>query len=209
LRTIDSVGIIITTNCNKVCPDCCIDNQHMDKYNVSMEYLKKSALYLGGLKRIQLTGGEPTLHPNFEEIVRTAKDLFECELLTLETNGNAENIPAEVLNLFDMIYISHYTPLTYTGCEDNIAQIGAIQEKVPSNKITVGEIKHIVIESKDYRQCSRIENDFVVYHRGMVYPCCVVPSTTSMGLPISSSWKTDILTHKPDCLMCKFNGEGR
>lgn len=209
MREIDSVGIIITTKCTKVCPDCCIDNIHMDKYDVSMEYLKKSALYLKGLRRIQLTGGEPTLHPNFEEIVRGAKDLFECEFLTLETNGNAENVSTEVLNLFDMIYISHYTPLTYSGCEDNIAQIGAILEKVSRDKVTIGEVKHIVVESKGYRQCSRIENDFVVYHKGRIYPCCVVPSITSLGLPISSTWKTDILTHKPDCLLCKFNGEDR
>ena len=55
--------------------------------NVTWDYIIESARYLKGIKMIKLTGGEPTMHPQFQEFVPKLKELFQCEILSIETNG--------------------------------------------------------------------------------------------------------------------------
>jgi len=51
------------------------------------EYFAALAPYIYGIDRVDITGGEPTSHPQFGEFVPKFRELFGCKRLTLETNG--------------------------------------------------------------------------------------------------------------------------
>ena len=78
----------ITTRCNRRCVDCCAGigiNRVLQHH--SWSYFQRAAKHFYGIDRVNLTGGEPTAHPQFEEYVPGFKALFGCRLLTLSTNG--------------------------------------------------------------------------------------------------------------------------
>jgi sulfatase maturation enzyme AslB (radical SAM superfamily) len=81
-------NIILTNACNANCSFCfaqdltqqSIDNIGLDDFDRRLRFIKRS-----GLSQIRLTGGEPTLHPQFPEIIKRiiATDL----ILILFSNG--------------------------------------------------------------------------------------------------------------------------
>lgn len=80
----------ITNDCNLDCPICFTYNRPDSKYYKSVEETKHILNHIvaqsGGVQLINLTGGEPTLHPNLFEILETCR----CEgigRITMNTNG--------------------------------------------------------------------------------------------------------------------------
>ncbi len=102
-------NIGITFRCNFRCPACTFllrDQQAFDvKQDMSLEefnwILEK---FKGSLVSIGLTGGEPTLHPQFSEIVRSAKK--RGLKLVMPTNGTMLKQRINDLEYFDKINIS-------------------------------------------------------------------------------------------------------
>lgn len=70
-----TVAALLTLRCNQLCPHCFV-TQHPDKYAAggSGELAgERWVRFFEGLRsphRVILTGGEPTLHPDFKEILR-------------------------------------------------------------------------------------------------------------------------------------------
>lgn len=67
---IHTVNLDMTTHCNKRCPDCCAGvgiNRELRHH--PWEYFEQAATWIYGMKRVNLTGGEPTAHPQFAEFV--------------------------------------------------------------------------------------------------------------------------------------------
>ncbi len=86
-----SLYMYISGSCNLACRHCWIEpdyqiNNRNGKF-LKLEYLKKAIAEAKplGLQSVKLTGGEPTIHPQFRELV----SLIENEKLniTMETNG--------------------------------------------------------------------------------------------------------------------------
>lgn len=67
-----SIGIQLTTRCNLKCTHCFLDDSESD---LSVEILRNIVSYAKTKKCtcLSFTGGEPTLHPQFPEIVETVK----------------------------------------------------------------------------------------------------------------------------------------
>ncbi|HPI92904.1 MAG TPA: radical SAM protein [Deltaproteobacteria bacterium] len=84
-----SVNLDLTTACNFSCPHC-VDSRLLNTGDyLDMETIKKSidTLQRNGLRSVILIGGgEPTIHKNFEEIVRFSKD--RGLQLGIATNGS-------------------------------------------------------------------------------------------------------------------------
>ena len=77
----------LTRYCNQRCLFC-LDRSGQDGSVVSVQSLRRE-LSLGrkqGLRRVVLSGGEPTAHPRFVEIVSAARDLGYTHVQTI-TNG--------------------------------------------------------------------------------------------------------------------------
>jgi MoaA/NifB/PqqE/SkfB family radical SAM enzyme len=79
--------LILTTACNRRCAYCFYETEHQDRGNTSLvlpvDHRLLSGLSLSGVQRLILTGGEPLLVPDLEDIVRLASENgFDTLLLT-------------------------------------------------------------------------------------------------------------------------------
>jgi organic radical activating enzyme len=91
------------------CPDCCVNVPNIENpKHYSIEYLKKAAHYFYGIDNLRITGGEPTMHPDFGIIIPMLKEMFGCRLLTLATNGYRVIEHKNVLHHFDDILCTLY-----------------------------------------------------------------------------------------------------
>ncbi len=81
--------IEITNHCNLECPICIVQNRH--NYNMTKEEFGRILDGLvekeGTLETINLSGGEPTLHPDFLEFLDMARAKKEISRVSISTNG--------------------------------------------------------------------------------------------------------------------------
>lgn len=99
--------IELTGACNFSCSHCYKRATHDGSY-IDVDFLinKVCDSVKGLIPILHLTGGEPTLHKDFEQIVNMLKDDF---ILQLSTNGsNILRYPISLFKLFDAIDISLY-----------------------------------------------------------------------------------------------------
>ncbi len=77
-QTIRLPVVTITSACNLDCPICYVHNKNDDAYNMARADFEKIVAHLqtdhgGELDIINLTGGEPTLHPHLFELIELAR----------------------------------------------------------------------------------------------------------------------------------------
>jgi MoaA/NifB/PqqE/SkfB family radical SAM enzyme len=80
------VYVALTNHCNRACPWCSTCSSPRGQTWLSVaDYL--ASLPGEGLFQVQLEGGEPTVHPQFWDFVRIAREHPRCVHLVLCTNG--------------------------------------------------------------------------------------------------------------------------
>lgn len=87
-KNIDFAWIEITQRCNLYCRHCYEgSSKNVEISDMTMQDFETAvnALQSIGIKRIQLVGGEPLIHPQIAEIIKIAKDTFE--FVEVYTNG--------------------------------------------------------------------------------------------------------------------------
>ena len=82
------VYVAMTNHCNRACPWCSTCSSPRGQTWLAVEKYA-AALPPEGRFQVQLEGGEPTIHPDFTEFVRIAREHPRCERLILCTNGVA------------------------------------------------------------------------------------------------------------------------
>ncbi len=88
---LSSLYLYISGSCNLACRHCWIAPAYQgsdgDGQHVRLEYVRKAIREAKplGLSSVKLTGGEPTLHPQFRELVRLINE--EERSIVIETNG--------------------------------------------------------------------------------------------------------------------------
>lgn len=180
-----------------------------DKKFFDWEYLENAAHYFYGLDRIHLTGGEPTIHPKFEEFVPKLKKLFGCNRLTIETNGFLFKRNPGIFAYFDELYCTHYRADSFPGSPDNSEDIAYIKEywkSVPMIKIWDIDIKHVSRAERGTKICPRGTSETLGYANGKLYPCCVASGLPERdtGIPLTENWRTEILDVVHPCDICFF-----
>ncbi|HJJ49760.1 MAG TPA: radical SAM protein [Methanocorpusculum sp.] len=97
----------LTDCCNLRCTHCFKEANCKNTHFLEMSVIEDICNNLsGGLYEIQLTGGEPTLHPNIEEIIIKLAQHFRVSLLT---NGTVlSRVSDETLQLLRAVQISIY-----------------------------------------------------------------------------------------------------
>ncbi len=83
--------VTINSACNLDCPICYVHNKNDDPFNMKFEDFKKVVDHLRAehgseLDILNLTGGEPTMHPNFLDYLEYAKNAG-VHRVTICTNG--------------------------------------------------------------------------------------------------------------------------
>jgi 7,8-dihydro-6-hydroxymethylpterin dimethyltransferase len=81
--------IEVTNHCNLECPICIVENRH--NYDMSKDEFARILDGLvekeGVLETINLSGGEPTMHPQFFELLDMARAKSEISRVSISTNG--------------------------------------------------------------------------------------------------------------------------
>jgi MoaA/NifB/PqqE/SkfB family radical SAM enzyme len=139
----------LTTSCNLKCKHCFYQN---NKEFSSNHFLRKEeALTLidkfkkNGINKLVLTGGEPTIHPDFIEIAKHAKS--KIKKVTLCTNGviQNENYRKKIIDLnFDTYTVSIDSHLE--GVHDDFrGKKGALKEVLIFTKLLEKNNKNLSI----------------------------------------------------------------
>ena len=86
----DSIRVLITNTCNANCHYCFKPNSKGEY--MSLEDFRKLACFFSeaNVPRIRLMGGEPSIHPDFKILARSAQDKFS--VVAVFTNGICEHI---------------------------------------------------------------------------------------------------------------------
>lgn len=198
-QPITCVLLEITTHCDQRCPNCCTGigiNRTLQHHD--WEYFERAAAVLYGVERVHLTGGEPTLHPQFAEFVPRFKTLFDCQRLTLGTDGfrlgRYRDLIAEHI---DEIHFSDY-------------RLGRLVEIGVPFKMYDGGPKatnHIPRSRRGSGQpCERAFGECVPYADGKLYGCCVAPGIDGAeGIVAGIDWRVAVRRAPLPCEHCWFS----
>lgn len=192
---INNINVVITTKCNRSCPDCFANCPTIKGKNVNWKYLENLAKYIKGIDTVTITGGEPTVHPQFTEFAPKLRELFGCKTLDLETNGYAFKLfPVDVFKHFDNIHVSDYG--------DNLTTIEGKETIVyPLEGV------HINKNTRKEGGCFRGIYYKISFANGKFYRCCSgygVPN--QIGLEPCENWMTEIEKQVLNCGECLFSG---
>lgn len=209
-RVINTISYALTTHCNMVCPHCCAAITQMKKEHKKFydwAYIEESAKYFYGIERINLTGGEPTIHPKFSEFVPKLKELFGCKTLSVWTNGTMFRKKADTFRYFDQIHITNYTEKTFEGSPNNTKEIEFIREYLKDTDVQIFDCEtvHIPLTKRGTKMCFRGYSDTAEFVDGYIYPCCAGSGLdTKIRLPLCDNWRDEILKIHPPCHECLF-----
>lgn len=86
--------VLLTENCNASCPSC-FNASFRTPAHMDLQDFRDLCRYLSraGIKRLLLMGGEPTVHPRFEEAIACAQEYFDgLNIFTNAVNDRIKNI---------------------------------------------------------------------------------------------------------------------
>ena len=210
-RLIDSVVIRVTTACNYSCVECAVDVPRIRPgVHESAAYLAHAGKMLHGIECVRISGGEPTIHPQFRKIAKTFRRVFGCKRLVLETNAAKVEQCADVLDCFDTIVAGYYDPDRIDGCgHGNKEQIDWLVEfgKTHGVAVQVGNAVHEPRTNPGGSMCYRGRMGLISHTRGLLYPCCTgqgVPGAT--GIELTGNWREEITDIPMPCATCFLAG---
>jgi len=199
MRTIERVNLEITTLCDRACPHCCANIHNRPAVAHPWSYFEEAARWFQGIKYVHLTGGEPTMHPEFREFVPKFKPLFDCRYLTTDTNGAWIEKYEDVLPYFDTVYFTRY------------------EGNGPAEWWLNSRVKHLIIRNSNHiprfrrgsgAPCERGTSETVMYSNGRIYGCCVGQGVDGvLSLAPDEHWRERIETLPLPCRDCWFSPE--
>lgn len=88
-RKVDYMRLSITDSCNLRCSYCMPNGLNKQVTNLSLDDIKLicSKLSQFGISKVKITGGEPLIHPQIDEIVKLLKNIDSITEVTITTNG--------------------------------------------------------------------------------------------------------------------------
>lgn len=201
---ITCVSMDLTTHCDRRCPDCSAGigiNRVLQHH--PWAYFERVAPFIQGIERVNLTGGEPTIHPHFAEYVARFKELFACNRLTLSTDGKGVVRYADIIREhIDEVHFSDYQSkpealvrLAAMPLALSVYQAGAAAENFTRRS-----------DRGSGKPCFRGESDTVAYADGKFFPCCVSPGLDgTKGVEPSPYWREEVLRVDMGCGVCMFS----
>lgn len=215
----NSINLGLTTLCTMRCPNCSLSmNEVRSKglgRHVDPVLIQRDAQLMQGLRRVHVTGGEPTMHPNFRSIIPLLREWFNCELLTIETNGFGYQKYRDLFRLFDRVFITHYVKdAIYPNSPDNSSIIEQAQQDLGEALIQEAPVIHeryhsLLIAGEDVQPCSKWHSPGLPagWYEGRLYSCCVTYGIDrNLGIPVTLSWREDIQKQPMGCERCLFRG---
>lgn len=147
-RALPKLDVNITNDCNLRCSHCCFRSGEVDLGRLSLVNLAKlfsDFKFLGG-KRIDITGGEPLMHPEIDFILEYAIEHFgfRTELVT-----NSLLLTDERLEHFGAIGLSEIAISLDGSTHETHARIRGISQKAFGRVLTnIGKAAKLGIKTK-------------------------------------------------------------
>ena len=152
MSMVDYDGKICATlflgNCNFRCPFChnsslVLNYQNIEKYTIEeiLAYLNKR---IGIIEAVCITGGEPTIYPDLEEIIRKIRSLGL--LIKLDTNGSNPKVIKDLVNKGLIDYIAMDIKNSFSKYQKTTSIINLDIDKI--------------LESIDFIKQSKIDYEF-------------------------------------------------
>lgn len=210
---VDKLNLCITTACSRSCPDCCVGVGRVPPTYMSLAEIQVVGKLMGPLTQVQVTGGEPTIHPQFVEVSMHLREMFDAREFWLATNGYGVRGPQrfEAFTQYDRVLVTQYGPETYEGCTSNESEVHALVTILQnaSVELVIGHQRHRKPKHLGAGQpCGRGRSGRVSYWNGKLYPCSSshgVEGTT--GVALSGGWREDIMKIPlacPNCAMARY-----
>ena len=209
-----AVVLMLTTHCNLRCPHCCLGIPRRDPDHSDVDALKHAAVHVNDVNYLTLSGGEPTLHPQFEKIIRTVVESFRYKTLQLATNGKRVLKYIDAIELIDDITLTHIPGVNTETIEEVQAEFNARgwAERRPGVRSSrpVWHVKRReeseFLPNNPFKSgiCDKYLNTIAI-ENGEVYPCCVGAGIAGAeSVPLNETWRQDIEKAVPPCKNCMF-----
>jgi hypothetical protein len=198
-RNITCIALDLTTVCDRACQDCCcnINTGERPAAHHDWAYFERAAQHICGVERVHVTGGEPTTHPHFAEFVPRFKSLFDCQTLTLQTDGFKAQHYADTLKHFNHVYVSRYD-------ERNARAADFVRINYPSTEWSGAFTPRAHRGSG--KPCARGFSETVAYADGRLFGCCVAPGIPgAASLEPCADWRDKIEAVPLPCGDCWFS----
>lgn len=218
-KPVRKLEIAITDFCNLDCPLCSQGTPlQKGKKIMPLRELERISKFLRPFEFdiVKISGGEPTIHPQFGEICDKLKELFPAHAYQLATNGCLLEKFLDHLKVFNHIGLSHYPgkndssffhltelklPNLYSGTKDDYCEMEDINKESNLDKT------HI------YRSCKWTYIKKIVQSR--IYPCCLIfgqsvrqnIDISKISVPIDENWRKNLtkINLEPHCRHCFVN----
>lgn len=191
----------ITTLCNRRCPDCVYripKNGLGPRAHASWEWFEFLAKWFKGMPLVIVSGGEPTLHPEFDRISREFRKLFQTERLVCTSNGARVLRHADVVDCYDEWRITPYVDVfTQDAIEYLRRERPALLQSMPTPRVHMEAVG-------GGKACVRRRILIAVGER--LWPCCVGPGLhDAPSTDISEGWEERIQQVPLPCERCPFS----
>jgi hypothetical protein len=201
-QPITCVLLDLTTHCDQRCPNCCCGigiNRTLQHH--PWEYFERAAAVLYGVERVHLTGGEPTLHPQFAAFVPRFKQLFGCQRLTLGTDGFRLHLYRDVIaEHIDEVFFSDYE----LGRAGELVHLGVAVHTYQGGAHAANHVSRSRRGSGG--PCDRAFGECVPYSDGKLYGCCVAPGVDGAeGIAPAAGWREAVRLAPLPCASCWFS----
>jgi MoaA/NifB/PqqE/SkfB family radical SAM enzyme len=129
-RDAANVFFHITTRCNLNCRHCYINTHQHGSETLALDVVErwlKLFYQRAGKANLVLLGGEPTLHPELADIIKTARSLAYTSI-TIDTNGYLFNDILSKVDPSDLDYISFSLDGATATTNDKVRGAGSFNE---------------------------------------------------------------------------------
>lgn len=170
----------------------------------SWEYFIQAAKWLYGIHRVNLTGGEPTCHPNFNLYAPKFRELFNCKQLTMVTNGYR-------VSKYEDLIVKTFDYIDFTDYEDQRPALESISKRMQVTARHEGVNGELFIpraSTGNGRPCTRAcwRSFGCAYADGKFWGCCITQSLSG-AVPVEPApdWSTRLLSSPLPCSTCFFS----
>ncbi|MEY4749412.1 MAG: hypothetical protein RIQ60_1626 [Pseudomonadota bacterium] len=193
--TADHIEIDLTNLCNLRCNNCNRSSaQAPEARNLELEHLHQfvtdSLAQQRDWSRIRLLGGEPTLHPHFDQIFEILKPLRTLNgdiVIEVVTNGYGEKVQRRLP--------TGYYPSAIAGGIDRVTRAGQGRSSLPATEDEMCDLM-----DRTCRLCGRFRDGYFKPHN--LLPALVEQQTSASWQRICTEWSarpaTRLTTTKED-----------
>lgn len=199
-------NVTVLTPCNRRCPHCCCgDVVYREKGRIfSPDDIARDIAALGDVGTVLLTGGEPTLHPNFPAVAEAARSARGKRKLTLVTAGAKLVQHAHATRFFDNIRMSVFDETSDAGASTPSGLVEQFTKVCPPGVSFEPAIITHYRTAGGKNPCGRISNT-VSTMDGRVYPCCVASGISgARSTDLTAGWENRLLEVRAPCESCVF-----